>query len=63
MKIAAVVAIFLVSSCTEPSCFANGQRSTDERSLLDFDLVVSFVLASLVALVHRYTAASYASKA
>ncbi|RLO11174.1 hypothetical protein DYB28_005069 [Aphanomyces astaci] len=62
MKIAAVVAILLAwTSCTEQSCFANGQRSTDERSPLNFDLVESFVLASPVASVHRYTAASYAA--
>ncbi|RHZ13119.1 hypothetical protein DYB37_013224 [Aphanomyces astaci] len=63
MKIAAVVAIFLVwTSCTEQSCFANGQRSTHERSPLNFDAVERFVLASPVARVHRYTAASYAAK-
>ncbi|ETV63870.1 hypothetical protein, variant 2 [Aphanomyces astaci] len=62
MKIAAVVAILMAwTSCTEQSCFANGQRSTDERSPLNFDLVESFVLASPVASVHRYTAVSYAA--
>ncbi|KAF0707445.1 hypothetical protein AaE_013597, partial [Aphanomyces astaci] len=62
MKIAAVMAILLAwTSCTEPSCFANGQRSTDERSPLNFDLVESFVLASPMARVQRYTAASYAA--
>ncbi|ETV71610.1 hypothetical protein H257_13071 [Aphanomyces astaci] len=63
MKIAAVVAIFLVwTSCTEPSCFANGQSSTDEPIPLNFDAVERFVMASPVARVHRYDAASYAAK-
>ncbi|RLO04010.1 hypothetical protein DYB28_008254 [Aphanomyces astaci] len=62
MKIAAVVAILLAwTSCTEPSCFANGQRSTNEPSPLNFDVVENFVLASPVARVHRYTVASYAA--
>ncbi|ETV71576.1 hypothetical protein H257_13044 [Aphanomyces astaci] len=62
MKIAAVVAILLVwTSCTEPSCFANGLINTGERGPLNFDFVESFVLASPVAHVHRYTAASYAA--
>ncbi|ETV63651.1 hypothetical protein H257_19418 [Aphanomyces astaci] len=62
MKIAAVVAILLVwTSCTEPCCFANGQINTGERGSLNYDFVESFVLASPVARVHRYTAASYAA--
>ncbi|ETV71607.1 hypothetical protein, variant [Aphanomyces astaci] len=62
MKIAAVVAILLAwTSCTEPSCFANGQSSTNEPSPLNFDVVENFVLASPVARVHRYTVASYAA--
>ncbi|KAF0702965.1 hypothetical protein AaE_015613 [Aphanomyces astaci] len=62
MKIAAVVAILLVwTSCTEQSCFASGQINTDERGPLNFDFDESFVLASPVAHVHRYAAASYAA--